>query len=82
MNTKPPRRDCLFCGVDLVAGRAREHIFPQWLLRHFDVAADSIQPTYMIIDEMKLVDRTARRHLLRDSAPRWPLAGASVLTTP
>jgi hypothetical protein len=39
--------------------RSREHIFPQWLLRHYNAASTSIEPTYMVIDEQKTVN--ARR---------------------
>jgi hypothetical protein len=32
--SKPGKRDCLFCGAPLAGVRAREHVLPQWLLRH------------------------------------------------
>jgi hypothetical protein len=44
-------RACLFCGSDLAAAPSREHIFPQWLLRHYEAASTLVEPTYMVIDE-------------------------------
>src|SRR4051794_26905972 len=54
-----PRGDCLFCGTELGRGRAREHIFPQWLLRNFNAAATTIEPTHLFLDEQRVV--SARR---------------------
>jgi hypothetical protein len=38
---------CFFCSADLaVAGSAREHVLPQWLLRHYDVENVMVEPSW------------------------------------
>jgi hypothetical protein len=37
----------LFCGQDLSGQRAREHVFPQWLLRDFDLVEAGVAPLHM-----------------------------------
>jgi hypothetical protein len=53
---------CLFCG-DTDARRTREHVFPRWLLRDFDLAEDGVAPLHMSSD-FKLLSR--RLHRLAD----------------
>ncbi len=36
---------CLFCKISLTGIRAKEHIFPQWLLRHFSMEKELVEPT-------------------------------------
>jgi hypothetical protein len=37
---------CLLCGNDLSGRRAKEHVFPRWLLEHFGLSDLLIQPTW------------------------------------
>lgn len=49
-------RLCVFCGSELATARSREHVFPQWLLRHLGASSRQVEPTYMIIDEGQVKD--------------------------
>jgi hypothetical protein len=42
---------CLYCGSSLKGRRAREHIFEQWLLRHFDMIDEPFQVTWVAPDK-------------------------------
>jgi hypothetical protein len=45
-NTESSKRNCLFCAQNL-SRRAKEHVFPQWLLDELDIRDEQIQPTQM-----------------------------------
>jgi hypothetical protein len=38
-------RACLFCGKELARVRAREHVFPRWLLNELNIGEEPINPT-------------------------------------
>lgn len=49
---------CLFCGADLaVAGRAREHVLPQWLLRHYEIGNTIVEPAWTSARDGSLRDQ-------------------------
>lgn len=55
---------CFFCGADLSeAGRAREHVLPQWLLRHYDVENVVVEPSWTHARDGSLRDQ--RSHPLK-----------------
>jgi hypothetical protein len=49
---------CLFCCADLaVAGRAREHVLPRWLLRHYDIEKTMVEPAWTNARDGSLRDK-------------------------
>lgn len=54
-----PRGTCLFCGENLEArgGRTKEHVIPQWLLRHYDIKRTELKGTwYSATNDFKAKD--------------------------
>ena len=55
---------CLFCDADLsVAGRAREHVLPQWLLRHYSIDDVGVEPAWTKAGDGTVRDQ--RKHPLK-----------------
>lgn len=55
---------CFFCGNDLsTAGRAREHVLPQWLLRHYGIERAKVEPSWTGALDSSLRDQ--RSHPLK-----------------
>jgi hypothetical protein len=38
---------CLWCATELGEERTKEHVFPRWLLREFNLAAELVAPTHV-----------------------------------
>lgn len=51
---------CLFCGAELaVVGRAREHVLPRWLLRHYAIEKTTVEPSWTNARDGSLRDQRA-----------------------
>lgn len=55
-------RTCLFCGSDLDRNRAKEHVFPDWILRRFNAGSVKVEPTWHRASDQTVRDQ--RSHTL------------------
>jgi len=39
-------RVCIFCNTSLSGNRAKEHVFPRWLMSYLDIADEVVSPTH------------------------------------
>ncbi len=64
MAQETPPEQCFFCGSSLsAAGRAREHVLPQWLLRHYGIEKVVVNPSWTDARDGSL--REQRSHPLK-----------------
>lgn len=56
------QRACVWCGHRLAGSRAKEHVVPDWLLRHLNVGSETVEATIAATADENVV--SVRRHML------------------
>src|SRR2546428_2169378 len=56
------QRACVWCRNQLSASRAKEHVVPDWLLRHLKVSSETVEATIAATADENVV--SVRRHIL------------------